>query len=90
MSVLLLLIGMVLGAALMLVLLYRSTLTDEGQRIVARMEAEQRIRDVETRALHAMAAAAEQAVHEAAHPATWPSEERAVEGTAVEITTKET
>ncbi|MBF6618764.1 MAG: hypothetical protein ITG02_00855 [Patulibacter sp.] len=89
MTLLVLFVGVVLGAGLTLWWLHRWSLSDEGQRLVARSQAEQRIRDVETRALHAMATAAEQAVHGAAAPAGWPSSDRTVDGTAVEITARE-
>ncbi len=83
------LVGLVLGAALTLWWLHRWSLSGEGQRIVARMDAERRIQDVETRALRAMAATAEQAIHGTTHPVAWPSQNAAVDSTAVEITTKE-
>lgn len=84
------LLGAVVGVVLVLGWLHRWSLSDEGQRIVARMEAERRIEDVETRALRAVAAAAEGALQRTSQGGQWPSSNGAdIDGTAVEITTKE-
>lgn len=83
MTVLLLLVGTLVGAVLMLLVLNNAVLSDEGRRIAARMDAEQQIRDIESRALRDMAMATEHALRGSMQPSQRGG---AVEGTAVDIT----
>lgn len=101
-AVLFVLFGFVVGGVTTIWLLSRSVETDESRRQFARAQAEQRIRDVQTTALHAMADAAENAVRHTTDaaldrsvPRRWPSERSghvetsAIEGTAVDVSDRE-